>query len=93
MVPTATVTAERASLTLARFREVDPRETVLMKLDPLRSIPDDPRQPFTAAEWSAVDPDHPVLNVTTDAPGLLVDRGYMDARLDSSGRRRAHPDL
>jgi hypothetical protein len=72
VVPTATANAESASLTLARFREVDPRETVLMNLDPLRAIPADPRQPFTVAEWSSVDPDHAVLNVTCEAPGLLV---------------------
>ena len=30
------------------------------------------RQPFTPAEWATHDPDHPVLRVTTDAPGLLV---------------------
>ena len=43
-----------------------------MNFDPLRSIPDTHRQPFTAAEWASVDPDHPVLEVTTQAPGLLV---------------------
>jgi hypothetical protein len=72
VVPTATVTGASAAVTVALFREVDPRETVLMNLDPLRAIPADPRQPFTAAEWSSVDPDHPVLNVTCEAPGLLV---------------------
>ena len=72
VVPSAEIIAEKASLTLARFREVDPRKTVFMNLDPLRAIPAELRQPFTAAEWSSVDPDHLVLKVTIDAPGLLV---------------------
>ena len=72
VVPTATVTVENPSVTLARFREVDPRKSVLMNFDPLRAVPGDRRQRFTAAEWSSVDPDHPVLNVTIEAPGLLV---------------------
>ena len=72
VVPTATVTIESPSVTLARFREVDPRETVFMNIDPLSAFRDDKRQPFTAAEWASVDPDHPVLEVTIEAPGLLV---------------------
>jgi hypothetical protein len=72
VVPTATVTNESPSVTLARFREVDPRETVFMTLDPLSKVPDNPRQPFTAADWTSNDPDHPILEVTIEAPGLLV---------------------
>ncbi len=72
VVPTATVIAESTSVTLARFREVDPRETVFMNFDPLWAVPDNPRQPFTAAEWASIDPDHPVLEATVEAPGLLV---------------------
>jgi hypothetical protein len=72
VVSTATVTDENESLILARFREVDPRQTVFMSVDPLEHVPDNPRQPFTAAEWTSIDPDHPVVTVTTKAPGLLV---------------------
>jgi hypothetical protein len=72
VVPTATVTGENEAFTLARFREVDPRQTVFMNLDPLRELPGGLRQPFTAAEWASVEPDHPVLEVTIEAPGLLV---------------------
>ena len=72
VVPTATVSGERARLTLPRFREVDPHETVFMHTDPLRLFPDQARQPFTPAELVSVDPDHPALTVTTEAPGLLV---------------------
>ena len=72
VVPTATVTAESTAVTLARFREFDPRETVFMNFDPMRSIPNERRQPFTAAEWASLDPDHPVLKVAIQAPGLLV---------------------
>ena len=43
-----------------------------MTEDPLRALPAGPRQRFTAAAWASTDPDHPVLEVTTEAPGLLV---------------------
>ena len=72
MVPKANVTVENEALTLARFREANPRESVFMNIDPLRGVAETRRQPFTAAEWKSVDPDRPVLNVTTLAPGLLV---------------------
>jgi hypothetical protein len=72
VVPTATVNAQSASATLARFRDVDPRETVFMNFDPLVAVPRDRRQPFAAAEWTSDDPDHPVVEVTIEAPGLLV---------------------
>lgn len=72
VVPSATVRGERARLTLPRFREVDPRETVFMNVDPFGLLPGEARQPFTPAEWVSVDPDHPALAVTTDSPGLLV---------------------
>ena len=56
---------------LPRLLEVDPRRAVLMDRDPLG--PDlANRQPFTPAEWASTDPDRLVLQVTTDAPGLLV---------------------
>jgi hypothetical protein len=50
----------------------DPRRSVLMDSDPLRDLPVGRRHPFTPVDWPANDPDHPVLRVTTDAPGLLV---------------------
>ncbi len=55
---------------LAGFRAIDPREAVLMAGDPL--LPAGSRQPFTPAVWSSNDPDRSCLNVTTEAPGLLV---------------------
>jgi hypothetical protein len=54
------------------LRDVDPREAVLMGADPLRSLPFGERQRFTTAAWTSFDPDHPVVQVTTTAPGLLV---------------------
>ena len=56
---------------VARFREGDPREAVLMAADPLGAARA-PRQPFTPAKWASTDPDRLVLKVTTGAPGLLV---------------------
>ena len=43
-----------------------------MTEDPLALLPTDSRQPFTSARWLSVDPDQPVLEVSTKAPGLLV---------------------
>ncbi len=72
VVPTATISTEKPSLALARFRETDPRQTVFMSSNPLYGVPTNFRQSFIAADWASVDPDHPVLTVTTGAPGLLV---------------------
>ena len=72
VVPRATIVTDGASLALSYFRETNPRYSVLMTEDPLRQIPPSPRQPFKAAQWMSIDPDHPVLDVTTEAPGLLV---------------------
>jgi hypothetical protein len=71
-VPAAIVTHESARLTLPHFREVDPRDAVFMNVDPLNQIGDVPRQPFTAAKWTSLDPDNPVLTLSTEAPALLV---------------------
>jgi hypothetical protein len=57
---------------LTSFVDIDPRQSVLMSHDPLRSLPASARQPFTAARWVVADPDCPALAVTTEAPGLLV---------------------
>jgi hypothetical protein len=70
VVPRAEVAPDDAS-TVARFRESDPRQTVLMPADPLGSC-DGPRQPFTPASWTSTDPDRVVLKVETEAPGLLI---------------------
>jgi len=72
VVPIGTVVPEGASLALSYFRETDPRASVLMNDDPLGQIAPGARQPFKAAGWTSIDPDHPVLVVTTEAPGLLV---------------------
>jgi hypothetical protein len=70
VVPRAEVAADDSS-TVARFREGDPRESVLMPADPLGPC-SGPRQAFTPAVWTSTDPDRVVLEVTTEAPGLLV---------------------
>jgi len=72
VVPSAAVTPEDETSVLGHFRETDPRAAVLMSADPLSALPPGPRQPFTPAAWVSTDPDHPVLQVTTEAPGLLV---------------------
>jgi hypothetical protein len=43
-----------------------------MPHDPLGAVAPGPRQPFTPAAWRSSDPDRPVIEVTTEAPGLLV---------------------
>ena len=70
VVPRAEVAPDDAAL-VARFRETDAREAVLMPADPLGKDTSH-RQPFTPAEWASDDPDRLVLRVETEAPGLLV---------------------
>lgn len=53
------------------FANVNPREAVVMASDPLGRSSNH-RQPFTAASYSADDPDHVEIRVTTRNPGLLV---------------------
>ena len=72
VVPRATVVPDGASVALAYFRETNPRESVVMNDDPLGQLAPGARQPFKAAQWVSIDPDRPVLEVTTEAPGLLV---------------------
>ncbi|MFI5459454.1 MAG: hypothetical protein ACHRXM_28855 [Isosphaerales bacterium] len=72
VVPSAAVTPEDETSVLAHFRKTDPRISVLMSADPLSVLPPGPRQPFTSAAWVSTDPDHPLLQVKTEAPGLLV---------------------
>jgi hypothetical protein len=72
VVPRAALAAPGQPMEPDNLREIEPRESVLMREDPLRSLPHGARQQFTRAEWTSTDPDHPVLQVTTSAPGLLV---------------------
>jgi Bacterial membrane protein YfhO len=70
VVPRAEVAPDN-DLIVDRFRELDPRQAVLMTSEPLASA-GCKRQPFTPAEWKSADPDRVALQVTTEAPGLLV---------------------
>jgi hypothetical protein len=72
VVPRATVLPDHPGVVLSSLAELDPRDSVVMTSDPLVRLAPGPRQPFTAAEWTSVDPDRPALLVTTRAPGLLV---------------------
>jgi hypothetical protein len=72
VVPRAEPGNRDPEVMLAHFRDVDPHEAVIMPEDPLRDDPPGPRQPFTPALAHASDPDRLVLDVTTEAPGLLV---------------------
>jgi hypothetical protein len=72
VVPRAEVDTRGPSSVLARLPEHDSRAAVLMVHDPLSHLPGTPRQPFVAATWLSKDPDRPVLEVETQAPGLLV---------------------
>ena len=73
VVPRAEVVEDDDSATvLSQFRSSDPRTSVLMDHDPLSGLPSERRQRFTPAHWISQDPDRPVLEVTTEAPGLLV---------------------
>jgi hypothetical protein len=72
VVPRAEIVSDDAAMILSRFRSSDPRVSVLMNHDPLERFADVQRQPFTPVHWNSLDPDRPVLEVTTEAPGLLV---------------------
>jgi hypothetical protein len=72
VVPSAAVVPDDDTSSLDHFRTHDPRTSVVMSDDPLRGLPPGPRQPFTPAGWTSTDPDHPTLEVNTEAPGLLV---------------------
>jgi hypothetical protein len=72
VVPRAEVIADEPAMILSRFRSSDPRSAVLMSHDPLAGLPADCRQSFIPVSWLSHDPDRPVLEVCTEAPGLLV---------------------
>ncbi len=72
VVPRALVVDDDPALVLSRFRSIDPRTAVIMAFDPLKNVSTDQRCPMTPARWLSRDPDRPVLEVTTVAPGLLV---------------------
>jgi hypothetical protein len=72
VVPHAAVATEPPPFVLSLFRELDPRQSVVMDHDPLAELASESRQPFTVAQWVSLDPDRPRLRVTTQDPGLLV---------------------
>ncbi|MGC8643894.1 MAG: hypothetical protein ACP5XB_28880, partial [Isosphaeraceae bacterium] len=72
VVPHALVVADDPASILSLFRSSDPHTEVVMTEGPLAGLPADARQPFTPARWLSLDPDRPVLEVATRAPGLLV---------------------
>ncbi len=54
-----------------RIRLHDPRQVVMMDMDPLGQVAG-PRQAFRPAELDATDPDRKRIRVRTEGPGLLV---------------------
>ena len=72
VVPRAEVVADDPALILSKFRSNDPRSAVLMSHDPLAGLPAGGRQTFIPVSWLSHDPDRPILEVFTEAPGLLV---------------------
>ncbi len=72
VVPSALVVRLDARFAAGQLCTSDLRRSVLMDLDPLSGIALGNRQSFTPARWESDDPDHPILRVTTAAPGLLV---------------------
>jgi hypothetical protein len=72
VVPRALVMDDDPALILSRFRTCDTRTAVIMSFDPLQRFATDRRCPMTPARWLSRDPDRPVFEVTTVAPGLLV---------------------
>jgi hypothetical protein len=66
----AEATPDDAWDVLSQFRDLDPREAVVLPSDPLGALGG--RQPFMPARWLSNDPDRVVVEVDTVAPGLLV---------------------
>jgi hypothetical protein len=69
VVPRAVTARQRRVPVAVTLNQIEPREAVLLRRDPL---PPGDRQPFTPAAWSSDDPDRVVVRVATRAPGLLV---------------------
>jgi hypothetical protein len=72
IVPRAAVLPDQPGVVSSSLAVLDPHESVVMTDDPLAGRGAGPRQAFTAAEWTSVDPDRPALVVNTEAPGLLI---------------------
>jgi hypothetical protein len=72
VVPAALVAPDDDASILGHFRTTDPRRSVVMNVDPLARLRGGPRQKFRPVAWLSTDPDDPLLQVTTDAPCLLV---------------------
>ncbi len=72
VVPGAVVVEANPALVLSAFREHDPRHSVVMETDPFAGLPAGPRQGFKAAHWLPAASDRVVIEIETDAPGLLV---------------------
>ncbi len=72
VVPAAKVLPDDRAVVLASLAKVDPRKYVIMTADPFEGCASAPRQPYLPAGWISVDPDRPIIRVTTQAPGLLV---------------------
>jgi hypothetical protein len=72
LVPRAEIVPSEPDLILSRFRYSNPQAAVIMNHDPLADLPAQPRQNYTPALWLSHDPDRPMLEVTSEAPGLLV---------------------
>jgi len=72
VVPRAEVVPDERAAVLDALVRTNPREVVVMSEDPLAGLPPSPRAAFREAVWRSRDPDRPILEVTTTAPGLLV---------------------
>ena len=72
VVPRAVVLPDHPGVVLRTLADLNPKEFVAMTVDPLAGLGPGPRQPFTTAAWTSIDPDRPGLSVSTRAPGLLV---------------------
>jgi hypothetical protein len=72
VVPRAIPLPDQAGVVLPSLAGLNPRDSVVMKADPLAHLSKVPRQPFTPANWTSADPDRLEFVVDTRAPGLMV---------------------
>lgn len=70
VVPRAKVVT--SSRMLEQLADVDPLTSVLMTTDPLRGVESSRRQVFTEVDYLQEHPDRVRVQITTEAPGLLV---------------------